>query len=87
MENSRLGDEIAIHIGWSITNRSDCYYRLQVTDHTAMKNIETGMNLFLPILCKYNNKTCGEPYYTTFTIFSMKYLVMCKVYTDVGGIK
>ena len=25
--------------------------------------------------------------YTTFTIFSMKYLVMCKVYTDVGGIK
>ena len=24
---------------------------------------------------------------TTFTIFSMKYLVMCKVYTDVGGIK
>ena len=25
--------------------------------------------------------------YTTFTNFSMKYLVMCKVYTDVGGIK
>ena len=25
-------------------------------------------------------------FYTTFTIFSMKYLVMCKVYTDVGGI-
>ena len=23
--------------------------------------------------------------YTTFTIFSMKYLVMCKVYTDIGG--
>ena len=25
--------------------------------------------------------------YTTFTIFSMKNLVMCKVYNDVGGIK
>ena len=25
--------------------------------------------------------------YTTFTNFSMKYHMMCKVYTDVGGIK
>ena len=25
--------------------------------------------------------------YTTFTNFSTKYLAMCKVYTDVGGIK
>ena len=25
--------------------------------------------------------------YTTFTNFSMKYLVMCNVYTDIGGIK
>ena len=25
--------------------------------------------------------------YTTFTNFSMIYIVMCKVYTDVGGIK
>ena len=25
-------------------------------------------------------------FYTTLTIFSTKYLVMCKVYTDVGGI-
>ena len=25
--------------------------------------------------------------YTTFTNFSMKYHLMCKVYTDVGGIK
>ena len=25
--------------------------------------------------------------YTNFTIFRMKYLVMCKIYTDVGGIK
>ena len=25
--------------------------------------------------------------YTTFTNFSMKYLVMCMVYTDDGGIK
>ena len=29
----------------------------------------------------------GIRFYTTFTNFSMKYLVMCKVYTDVGGIK
>ena len=27
------------------------------------------------------------PIYTTLIIFSMKYLVMCKIYTDVGGIK
>ena len=26
-------------------------------------------------------------HYTTFTNFSMKYHLMCKVYTDVGGIK
>ena len=26
-------------------------------------------------------------FYTTLTNFSMKYLVMCKVCTDVGGIK
>ena len=26
-------------------------------------------------------------HYTTLTNFSTKYLVMCKVYTDVGGIK
>ena len=25
--------------------------------------------------------------YTTFTNFSMKYLMMCMVYTDIGGIK
>ena len=25
--------------------------------------------------------------YTTFTNFNMKYHLMCKVYTDVGGIK
>ena len=31
---------------------------------------------------KHNNTI-----YTTFTNFSMKYLVMCKVYTDIGGIK
>ena len=32
-------------------------------------------------------KVINRRHYTTFTIFSMKYLVMCKVYTDVGGIK
>ena len=28
-----------------------------------------------------------KPIYTNFTNFSIKYLVMCKVYTEVGGIK
>ena len=28
-----------------------------------------------------------QQHYTTFTNLSIKYLVMCKVYTDVGGIK
>ena len=30
---------------------------------------------------------CNNIYYTTFTNLNTKYLVMCKVYTDVGGIK
>ena len=32
------------------------------------------------------SRWCALPY-TTFTNFSMKYHLMCKVYTDVGGIK
>ena len=32
-------------------------------------------------------KTIGIYPYTTLTNLSTKYLVMCKVYTDVGGIK
>ena len=32
-------------------------------------------------------ETTVSRYYTTFTNFSMTYLVMCKVYTDVGGIR
>ena len=31
--------------------------------------------------------TDGNYHYTTFANFSMKYLAMCKVYTDVNGIK
>ena len=30
---------------------------------------------------------CPNVIYTSFTTFSMKYLVMCIVYTDDGGIK
>ena len=36
------------------------------------------------------DKSISEPsnrFYTTFTNFNMKYHLMCKVYTDVGGIK
>ena len=33
------------------------------------------------------NQTQLNDHYTTFTNFSMKYHLMCKVYTDVGGIK
>ena len=29
----------------------------------------------------------NKDHYTTLTNFSTKYLMMCKVYTDVGGIK
>ena len=32
-------------------------------------------------------KICELLLYTTLTKLSTKYLVMCKVYTDVGGIK
>ena len=33
------------------------------------------------------HKTLNINLYTTLNNFSMKYLMMCKVYTDVGGIK
>ena len=36
---------------------------------------------------QYTQKCLNCPYYTIFTNLNMKYLVMCKVYTDVGGIK
>ena len=40
----------------------------------------------LPITCSLIIKM-DSSYYTTFINFSMKYLVMCKVFTDAGGIK
>ena len=38
---------------------------------------------------KMQNYSVGKDlkYYTTLTKFSTKYLVLCKVYTDVGGIR
>ena len=46
------------------------------------------VNVFLSIIC-INQKTISlrSFIYTTFTTFSMKYLVVCMVYTDDGGIK
>ena len=41
---------------------------------------------FESVFYNYNNEYQNY-YYTTLTNFSTKYLVMCKVYTDVGGIK
>ena len=37
--------------------------------------------------CELESKAKVKYTYTTFTNFSMKYLVICKVYTDVSGIK
>ena len=34
--------------------------------------------------CRAHTRVCILLIYTTFTNFSMKYLVMCKVYTNVG---
>ena len=44
----------------------------------------------MKILIKYSVSVYlmyGLTIYTTLTNFSTKYIVMCKVYTDVGGIK
>ena len=41
----------------------------------------------LNLKCTKFWRTKSYQNYTTFTNFSMKFLVMCKVYTDVGGIK
>ena len=42
----------------------------------------TLMTMYLP-----GAISCSNVLYTTLTNFSMIYLMMCKVYTDVGGIK
>ena len=39
------------------------------------------------ITSRSDKTPCLKIDYTTFTNFSMKYLVMCKVYTDIRGIK
>ena len=41
------------------------------------------------IQCSWNTMDllCNKYIYTTLTNFSTKYHLMCKVYTDVGGIK
>ena len=65
------------------------------TSHVFYCNLFTKQNVC--ILCqisvliytpgkKKSNKHINS-LYTTLTDFSTKYLVMCKVYTDVGGIK
>ena len=42
----------------------------------------------LTLILKHEERQLCKMYiYTTFTNFSTKYLVMCNVYTDVGGIK
>ena len=38
-------------------------------------------------LLDYVSHEVNRQVYTTFTNFSTKYIMMCKVYTDVGGIK
>ena len=48
------------------------------------------MVLFLQLIGWKQNevgRSWAKVFYTTFTNFSMKYLVMCNVYTDDGGIK
>ena len=48
-----------------------------------------GLSLALIIIAKtpFGSSMVDIRIYTTLTNFSTKYLVMCKVYTDVGGIK
>ena len=48
---------------------------------------ETWAHYFEPFRKVGNTIIMAYQFYTTFTNFSTKYLVMCNVYTDVGGIK
>ena len=43
--------------------------------------------LILSFRVKKDQQRCIILTYTTLTNLSMKYLMMCKVYTDVGGVK
>ena len=68
---------------------TSCFIPLQWTHGTkqlvmedkSLNNGQLWYNVEM-LLCNKNNN-----FYTTLTNFSTKYLVMCKVYTDVGGIK
>ena len=48
---------------------------------------ESGKNREVMDVAKFNVAKACTFLYTTLTNFSTKYLVMCKVYTGVGGIK
>ena len=60
-----------------------------------MKDIAENNFVFLIIRVQYKKVMRSDLkkmswmlfFYTTFTNFSMEYYLMCKVYTDVGGIK
>ena len=57
------------------------------SDHCHFFTLEKiGIIMVLYFILFQNSVMCVA-LYTTLTNFSTKYLVMCKVYTDVGGIK
>ena len=56
---------------WGMENKGD----IKGNQHTSVR------------ISGYPSSGKYKIFYTTLTNFSTKYLVMCKVYTDVGGIK
>ena len=56
-------------------------------DTKLQKCIRMGITIFQNFIGEVYHQIYGKKSYTTFTNFSTKYHLICKVYTDVGGIK
>ena len=74
-----------------------CMYKTSQKQIVIMINLEKNADLvemrhnilFIQLLFQkfMNTPFTQKIIYTTLTNFSTKYLIMCKVYTDLGGIK
>ena len=74
-----------------VTNSSGFLQQRRGSNCTAAQSdafLYPARHVFLILTCEFLiTKHPINCLYTTLTDFSTKYLVMCKVYTDVGGIK
>ena len=82
-----LNDHLSLSLDYHWDNHTDVVLScsIYVFKHTCNQSVASSKKG----QCMNNVEivTSATLVYTTLTKFSMNYLVMCKVYTDVGGIK